>query len=285
MASVIRFGGRNNLSKATSGAGALAPLLSRLSWKYVTDSPKYDPFQIDLVDETVFRNALMLWVGRFWIHDNSMPTGDALRTFNMMSLAREFRDFVATNGDGFLNEGLTLDECWGSAQLLHAQPVHMFVSKRFETELGKHVPAVFLHPQQLVWSLAAICLEFGFNRPTFPVLVTDGFDGHTIMMTGLSGIGYEHPRGQFVDGGWFSFHDPLPSRSFLALEQGFAGAGALEDVSRPPYWIISPDDLNKVVVGFALSKDRLNALRNVFMTLNAISASWVRVSARPRFEG
>jgi len=118
------------------------------------------------------------------------------------------------------------------------------------------------------------------NRRGFNVLVTDGKIGHTIYITGLNGIDFEHPRGTQVRAGLFSFHDPWPARSLLAPERDFSGVRALEDVTRPPFWLISPDDLEKVIVGYLLPIDGLPVFLDIFRTLNIVERMHVG-SARP----
>ena len=111
---------------------------------------------------------------------------------------------------------------------------------------------------QIVWLLGGICLKLEIVAPALNVLVTDGESGHTIVLSGLNGVDFQHPRGQPVRRGWFSFYDPWPARSLLALERHYDGVmNVLEDISRPPFWLISPEELSKVVVGFLFPVDAL----------------------------
>ena len=66
------------------------------------------------------------------------------------------------------------------------------------------------------WLLGGICLKLEIVAPALNVLVTDGESGHTIVLSGLNGVDFQHPRGQPVRRGWFSFYDPWPARSLLA---------------------------------------------------------------------
>jgi hypothetical protein len=276
MARTIRFGGNSSSQMVRGGAGDLAPLLTVINWKkYVNDSPQFgrhDSIEsLDSLDRRNYMACFQHWVGRVWIHHNPMPTGEEIAHFDMMSLEAEFRSYVKLQGTEFNKTALDLEECWATAQLRDAKPQVLFVEKHYAADLGPNVSRVELNSEQLVWLVAEICFRFHLNEPKLAVLVSDGYRGHTISVAGLSGIGYMHPRGIKVRPDWFVFADSYPSRSLLALEQNFGGAKAIEDVIRPPCWVVAPEDLNRVIVGFVLSFPEIEFLGDFFQCLRQIS--------------
>jgi hypothetical protein len=285
MGRTIRFGGRSFTTPAPAGArNALAALLSELSWKYVKQEAEFESIEsVTDVPLDELRERIGHWAGRVWFHSNEMPTAAALRAFDLMSLEGAFRKYIRTHGNGLFDDGMTVEEIWASQQLYSAAPMVTIVARRFTDLLSARMdPTRIQNSQAIVWSLAAI----GFQLPRlldgngFNILVSDGKIGHTIYIKGLNGIDFEHPRGARVRAGWFSFHDPWPARSLLAPERDFSGVRVLEDVTRPPMWLISPDDLEKVIVGYLLPIDALPALPDIFRVLDSVEKVHVG-STRP----
>jgi hypothetical protein len=266
MDSTLLFGGHEDLPSSEPDYGPFRELYELLSWKYVTPDATFalgedlDRQKIDAPH--AYRKSIADWAGRIWFHQNEMPTGADLRAFDLMTLEPEFRRWIARHGQGLFERGMSVEEIWGSQQLYSAKPMTVILSDHYADQatarLGKqkHID----RSDSLVWLLATMLLRLQVTRPGINVLVTDGSTGHTISLSGLHGVPFQHPRGDLVRAGWFSFHDPWPARSLLAPERGF-GVRALEDVSRPPYWLISPDELDKIVVGFLIPVDTLSSLR------------------------
>jgi len=270
----IRFGGK---SQPPSGAAApvtdpLATLLGKLSWKYVKPEAEFDTKRsfTDMPAEEL-KEYIAHWAGRVWFHANPMPTGPALREFDLMSLYPEYREYIRAHGPGIFEQGMTLEEIWGSAQLFSAAPMVALATNEYADLLTPRIDPQGTHrSQSIVWFLGALSLHFpevlkgnGFN-----LLVTDGKIGHTIYIKGLNGAEYVHPRGPRVRAGWFSIHDPWPARSLLAPERRFKGVQLLEDISRPPLWLISPEDLDRIVTGFLLPIDVLPMLLDLFKSVD-----------------
>lgn len=259
------------------GAGDLAPLLAELSGahvaKYLKDEAEFNAIDVDELDPRNCDAALWHWIGRVWIHENPLPEGEALSQFDGSSLDTEFREYTKRRGMDYLGRGgLSLEECWATGQLRCSEPSVLFVEKHYAAGLPSHVARIELHSEQLVWLLADFCFRLNLSRPTFPVLVSDGSAGHTIAMAGLSGIGYRHPRGFTVRPNWFVFTDPWPARSLLAFEQNYAGAKAIEDISRPPAWVIAPEDLNRVIVGFVLTYRQVELMSDSLRSMETVSS-------------
>jgi len=269
MSTSIRFGGQHSRPMVRGGAGKLAPLLSELCWeKYVRDTAEFGQVtNLDELDERNYQALMWHWVARIWLQENPMPAREALGTFDGRLLEPQFREYVRVHGRDFSQTGLDLEQCWALSELRGSAPYMLVVEPRFATDLGSNVSRIELDSEKLLWLLADLCFRIEMDRPIFPVLVSNGFHGHTILVGGLSGIGYKHPRGITVEADWFVFEDSWPARSLLALEQNYGGAKAIEDVSRPPAWVISPEDLNRVIVGFVVRNDWVEKLAPVFQSV------------------
>jgi hypothetical protein len=262
MSRIIRFGGTTNALPTSKVDDAdLAALLGKISWKYVTRVPQFPPGGDDPAEE------IARWAGRVWFHENELPRGEELRSFSLQSLERPFREYVSVYGPKWNDgSGLTLEEIWASQQLFSAGPMLALVADTWADLITERMDTYeVLTAQEIVWTLGAMCFDFptvmdqGFN-----LLVSDGSEGHTIYVKGLNGIDFRHPRGDQVRRGWFSFHDPWPARSLLA---SYPSIHVLEDVSRPPLWLISPEDLAKVAVSYILPISILAEFGNVFKAL------------------
>ena len=283
--SAILFGGHEWLPPGREELSRHTDLLSWLSWKFVTPDATFKTnFNFDEIRETDhidYRNYIAHWAGKVWFHSNEMPTGDNLRVFDLMSIEDEFRVYTHQHGGSFAEHGLTLEEVWATEQLRRAKPMVLILAEGYADQPLKRVGEL-LHTgrsESLVWLLAAMCVQNEVQSPSIGVLVTDGKLGHTIGLAGLNSIPYKHIRGDVVPAGWFSFHDPWPARSLLAPERNF-GVRVLEDITRPPFWLISPSDFNKVIVGFLVSVDSLSGMLNLFARLDAAERAH-RGSGRP----
>lgn len=269
----LLFGGHDSAPPPEPDYGRFRELYEWLSWKYVTVDPTFtvneDLERQKTEDPEGYKGNIAHWAGRVWFWQNEMPSGPDLRAFDLMSLESEFRHWITRHGQGLFERGLSVEEVWGSQQLYSAKPMVVMLARNYANQptarIGelKHVT----QSDALIWLLAAMLLRLRVTRPGINVMVTDGSFGHTISLSGLHGVPFEHPRGDSVRAGWFSFHDPWPARSLLAPEHEF-GVRALEDVSRPPFWLISPDDLDKIIVGFLISVDMLQMLKESFQLLD-----------------
>lgn len=171
---------------------------------------------------------------------------------------------------------MSIEEIWASQQLFSGSPMLVCFSPRYAEQVAQRIePQRAQNSQSMVWVLGALSLQLpqllqggGFN-----VLVTDGKVGHTIYIKGMNGIDFVHPRGVPVRAGWFSIHDPWPARSLLAPERNFNGVQLLEDVTRPPLWLISPEDLDKVLVGYLLPVDALRYFFDIYRILDLVEKS------------
>jgi hypothetical protein len=226
------------------------------------------------------KEAMAHWAGRVWFHAHEMPDLKALRSFDLKTVQRPFRKYVREHGESFLDIGMTVEEIWASQQLYSAAPILVIISPRFADLLTPRIEPTRVHSSQaIVFTHAAMCFSTtAADGGSYPLLVTDGEIGHTIYIQGVNGITFEHPRGVEVQPGWLSFHDPWPARSLLAPERNFAGVQVLEDVTRPPRWLISPADLDKIVVGHLVPIDALRALHGIFVGLEAVIESHARSS-------
>jgi hypothetical protein len=277
---VIRFGGAPKPAARQGGCpdDEWAPLLGELSWKYVRDQAQFEPYAFPPPEDTEkLKKDIAAWVGRVWCHNHEMPEGAELRKFNILSLESEYREYIRKNGAGLFEDGMTVEEIWCSTQLYNASPF-LAVMAEHHSDLASDrvVPKRAMPTDQIVWLLGSIFLNL--NIVALNVLVSDGESGHTIVLSGLNGVDFLHPRGHHVRRGWFSFHDPWPARSLLAPERHYDGVtNVLEDVSRPPYWLISPEELNRVVVGFFINIDWLPLILDVMKSLDilkSMSVGW-----------
>lgn len=290
----LRFGGQKELPKRsdlTSTPDPLAPLLAALSWKYGTNDAKLEPFMLPESGSTKMKEYLAHWVGRVWIHQNKLPTGARLNSFDIFGLESEFRDYIAKHGTDLFDYGMTVEEILLSQQLHDATPYTLLLAKRYEDYATSRITDKFtLESEVLVWLLAGLCINLGIDRPLLSVMTTNGEIGHCIQIGGLNGIDFIHPRGNtHIPCGWFSFHDPWPARSLLASKQDFTEIDIFEDVSRPPLWLISPADLEKVIVGFIFPKSLSTELNDLLLAVgkleknrrNAEIPLWIECPEKP----
>lgn len=271
----LQFGGQGDRRKNPIQRGnpdPLAPLLTALSWKYVTQDAKFESYKYPEYGSEKMKEQLGHWVGRIWIHQNKWPTGAKLRSFEILKLEPEFRDYITKHGPELFDYGITVEETWASQQLYSADPIVLFLSKRFEGEATTRITRKkILESEVLVWLLAALCFELDIDRPVLQVMTTNGQSGHNIAISGLNGVDFVHPRGDtHIPRGWFSFHDPWPARSLLASKQKFPLIDVFEDVSQPPFWLISPDDLERVIVGFAVPSSLMPAMHKLLSTVDLV---------------
>jgi hypothetical protein len=283
MGKTIRFGGRPPTTPARMATdNALAALLGELSWKYVKQEAEFDDTQsVTDVPLKKLKENIGGWAGRVWSHTHEMPAGAALRAFDLMSLEDAFREYIRTHGKDLFKYGQTVEEIWAGQQLYSAMPMATVVARRYENLLTARMePTRIKNSQAIVWTLGAMCFQLArvLDDVGFNVLVSDGKIGHTIYIKGLNSIDFEHPRGDRVRAGWFSFHDPWPARSLLAPERHFDGVRVLEDITRPPLWLISPEDLDKVIVGYLLPIDVMAAFLDIFRTLDFVEKVHAGVS-------
>ena len=204
---------------------------------------------------------------------NQMP-------FDLWSLEEQFRAYFAAHGDSYEEKGgLSLEEVWASQQLHDAKPMLLVVASPYADQgFGRVEPLRVRDSDVLVWLVAAICMRIQLTEPYFNVLVTNGSSGHTIRIANLIGLKFEHPRGTCVTKDWFSFRDPWPARSLLAPERDY-GVNVVEDIGGPPLWLISPEDLQRIIVGFIISIDMLAGLLTIFREADRLKA--LRDSAKP----
>jgi hypothetical protein len=285
MPRVLLFGGRRKnatIPESQSIPDQLRELLAHLSWKYVTSDAHFPKFDYATVDDQELREDLAQWVGRVWCHEHGMPPDEDLAHFDLMALRGEFEAYVKTHGSATFERGLSLEEIWAAQQLYSREPMILLLNNRYANQPLTHIPHKQLFDSDmLVWLLAALCIQFSIRNPSFNVLVSNQHFGHTVSLAGLNSVQFWHPRGIQIQPGWLSFHDPWPARSLLAPERNFAGVAAFEDITRPPYWLISPPDLDRVIVGFLLSPVMLSALLPYFQLLD-MEASIRRMSPGSR---
>jgi hypothetical protein len=272
MAITLLFGGHEIPPTVPANLGSLKELLGWLSWKFVTADPTFSSPDLDELRENdldEYREYIAHWAGKIWFHANEMPIGADLRAFDLISLEDDFRKYVSQRGRSLFDHGLTVEEIWAAQELHSAEPMVLLLADRYAGQPSKRVGDLrhISSSESLVWILAAMCLRFNVRQPGLNVMVTNGKIGHTIAIAGLHGLTFEHPRGDLVRAGWFSFHDPWPARSLLAPERNF-GVRVLEDVTRPPFWLISPSDLDKVIVGYVISVDMLPSMNEQFALLD-----------------
>lgn len=229
-------------------------MLGELSWKFVRETAKFEPHRLPAPgDADAMKEEIAQWVGRVWSHTHELPQDDDLASFDILSLECEFRSYIEANGPSLFDRGQSVEEIWCATKLFLRKPVTVYLSDRFSEAASARVTSKQVESaEMLVWILAALSCGLSITSPTINVLVTDGSAGHTLALAGLNPVTYPHPRGVSARRGWFTFHDPWPARSLLAFEKGYGAAAAYEDIARPPFWLLSPEDLADVLVGFML---------------------------------
>jgi hypothetical protein len=278
VSSTLLFGGRPEGTvpdSYTISGDSWAALFGQLSWKYTKTKHEWSPYSLpDPRNREALREQIAPWAGRVWFHLNEVPKGEYLRSFDLFSLEKPFRSYIERYGGDIFNRGASVEEIWCSQQLYSSKPYVLMLSERFRHIKADRVePKKVDSPDTLVWILAALCDAWTVRLPEgkdlgFNVLVNGGDSGHTIYISGLNGSDFIHPRGSLVRRGWFSFQDPWPARSLLVQEQQYKDIRVLEDITRPHSWLISPEDLSKILVGFLLSIDLLPVLSGYMKVLD-----------------
>jgi hypothetical protein len=250
----------------------LEQLLGQLSWKYVRSDPEWTPYMLpDDGDVAKWKDDIAAWAGRIWCHANEMPEGPELRAFDLMSLKEQFREYIGREGPGLYKRGMSLEEIWCSTQLYNAAPHVLLLNERFAQAATERIAIKrLLKADVLVWLIGMMCSQFEVRTPAIRVLVTNGRSGHTIVIAGMNGVAFEHPRGGRVKPGWFSLHDPWPARSLLSPAHGYP-IEVLEDITRPPLWLVSPADLSEIVVALMVDIDLLSHLLGFFKALDVMT--------------
>ncbi len=269
----LLFGGRDEATPdgPLPMMDPLAPLLERLSWKYVKSDPDWPPNVIPADDDIAkWKEEIAHWAGRVWCHVNEMPEGPELRAFDIMSLKEQCREYLEHEGPMLSKRGLSIEEIWCSSQLHEAAPLMLLLNTRHAEAATERVNIKLLYnADALVWLLGAMCLQMELESPGINVLVTNGKSGHAIQISGMNGLDFKHPRGVDVRPGWFSLHDPWPAKSLLSPRHGYP-IQVLEDITRPPLWLVSPPDLGEIIVGFIIPVDALQTLACWFKSLDAM---------------
>lgn len=272
MTRTILFGGQEAAPPCepptSDGPARLHELLGQLSWKYVTPEATFPATYEIPTDPDELAEDIAHWAGKVWLREHELPTGTALADFDLLSLEPDFRRYVEANGGGLFEQGLTIDEVWASQTLFDGAPTALFVNQAYaDLPLERIEPKRLCSSQALVWLQAAIQFTFPFGIP-WNVLVSNGRTGHTIGIAGVNGVAYRHPRQVDVPVGWFSFHDPWPARSLLCAERHDFDVHVVEDVANPPFWLISPEDLDRIIVGFLVPVELLPRLQQQFLSLD-----------------
>ena len=272
----LRFGGRSETTFEPANKSLndddLARFLEFLSPRFVKQDATFPPDDVPEPGSEEMRDLIAHWIGRVWMHEHPMPGPDQLPAFDILSLQDDCLAWLDRNGGHLFEYGLTVEEIWVSQQLYQRQEFTLVLCDRFEGELTPLVSnRLMLDAQTLVWVLAAMCVD-----PRVPisrgwnVLVAHGQTAHTVSLRGLNAIPFDHPNGDVeIPEGWFTFDDPWPARSLLT-RKGEPEITVLENIAMPPYWLISPEDLSKVVVGllfptrdFDIIEDMVSGLRQV----------------------
>jgi hypothetical protein len=275
MVEPLRFGGTDvppHLASTEELDEGLRVLLGALdAEKYLVTKPRFvKPDYRDLEGDEL-KDAIAHWAGRVWFHEHGPVPAKHLANFDLWTLKDEFFRHLDEHGDAIFDVGLTIEEGWASHELFDAEPMTLILSRRFADEPTAAIPRKRLADSDvMVWLLGLICLRLRIRSIGFNALVTDGRTGHAIQLTGLNGLDYIHPRHDHIRPGWFSFHDRWPARSLLAADRDFVGVRVVEDVARPPYWLICPADLDRVIVGFLLSVRDLNVIKEALPMIDAV---------------
>ena len=135
MPRVIRFGGKTQpVARPTDRHpdDRWTPLLEELSWKYVREQAQFEPYVLPPPGHTEqLKEDIGAWVGRKWCHHHEMPKDDELKNFNILSLEREYREYIRKKGAGLFKVGMTVEEIWFSTQLHDASPYVVYISDTF----------------------------------------------------------------------------------------------------------------------------------------------------------
>jgi hypothetical protein len=270
----LRFGGRKGLA---GGEHAEPPtdetlelFLGWLSKKFVLTQATFSPHQIPSSGSAEMKDDIAHWIGRVWMLDHPLPDRAHLSSFDILSLEKEYVAWIHQHGASLFDDGMAIEEIWFSQQLHDRKAYTVVVCDRFVKELtGRIDQSRVLDAQSLVWVLGAMCAHPLIDVSTgFNVLVAHGETAHTISLRGMNSIRFDHPRGDVeVPEGWLTFHDPWPARSLLTQSGVEPRITVLENIAMPPYWLISPEDLAKVAVGFLFPTEDFDIVEDMLVAL------------------
>jgi hypothetical protein len=265
-----RFGGQRVLAADSVPIkdDLLGAFLGCVSERFSKEEASFPPYKVPERGSVKMKDDIAAWVGRIWMHQNPFPTGPTLAAFNILSLEDEYLNWLDRHGPELFEYGLAVEEIW-VCQQMHDQTEYTVVTcDRFVEELTPRIQnKLILDAPTLVWLLAALCVKFDVSSG-FNALVAHGEISHTIQLRGLNSIEFDHPHGDVVIAeGWFTFHDPWPARSLLTRTCADVPITVLENIAMPPYWLISPQDFSRVIVGFLFPTHHFEAINNLLKEL------------------
>ena len=187
------------------------------------------------------------FLGTIWVHKNEVPTNtQSLATFDPVSLIPEYKAFIANGGHVPTHRGLTVEETWLTEQLFFREPLIVLLNHEQPPQPTQRVTRkTLLAPGDLIAFIQRAFLDLedwqdidqGQKRTfSYTMLVFDGKSGHTVVLLSID-----------QNTGAFRYFDPWPGRSLLCRENNSAGVAAAPCPSGKRLWLITPNDLKKVI--------------------------------------
>jgi hypothetical protein len=209
--------------------------------------PMPDYIDLDKIDPIEFDQIFKLWVGIVWAHERDVPVEpEALGRFSEKNLIPEFRKYVQANGLRALDRGLSVEETWVMMQISTRRPYICLLNAAQPRQPLGCVTRKAMFPSAELIALLQQAYDQWDSDTFYPTMVFDGQMGHCILLMGIDEAT-----------GAFRYRDPWPGRSLLCEEENAAGVKAMPTSGRSQ-WLITPDDLRRVVFAVLIPLDEWN---------------------------
>lgn len=200
------------------------------------------------------------YIATIWVHQNEVPeSAEALSIFDPVLLIPEYKAYIASGGKVETERGLTLEETWMLSQIFKKEPLICLLNTQQPPQPSNRITRkILLTPDKIIEVLQKAfpvrlnshdiqgqTQRWGNLSPIYQMLVFDGVSGHC-----LSLIGIDRRTTSFV------YWDPWPGSSLLCRGQNVGNVAAVPCLSGERFWLLTPNDLERVIYAVLLPQTR-----------------------------
>lgn len=182
------------------------------------------------------------YVSTVWAHvPGNASRVETLSPADQPYIGAEFLAYLRT-GRRLPTRGITLEEGWIASKLIYSHPEICLINSEQPPQPTHRIERkMSLPPQQLVFGLREMAQRYppahlNDLRPPHMFLTFDGKTGHCMDIRG-----YDNTDDAFI------YWDSWPGRSLLCSENNRAGASARLQPAGAGQWLLSLEDMAKVV--------------------------------------